>query len=113
MNLPLQSWSWDGRVRCFGLSDLPLRLLGTGLASPLGGGGGSGTRGSPLIAGSTVPASASSGAREAGLGLPVGTSVLEAGLDGSGALLLNTGGLVLLDLLLSLGLRVAVCELTC
>lgn len=89
-----------------GLSILPLRVLGGSLASPLSGGS---ARGTPVLAGGTVPASAGSGStREARLSLPVGTSALEASLDGSGALLVDTGGLVLLDLLLSLGLRVAV-----
>jgi hypothetical protein len=89
-----------------GLRFLPLRLLGS-LASPLAS---RSSRGSPVLVGSTVPASASSGTREAGLGLPVTTSVGEAGLDGSGALLLNARGLLLVDLLVGLGLRVAVCE---
>ena len=90
-----------------GLRFLPLRLLGTLASRPLA--SRSSTRGSPVLVGSTVPASASSGTREAGLGLPVSTSLGEAGLDGSGALVFNAGGLVLLDLLVSLGLRVAVC----
>jgi hypothetical protein len=95
---------------------LPGRLLrGIGGSTPLGGGtsGGGSGGGSPVLAGtgtgsSTVPASASGGA-EAGSGsLPVTTSLLEAGLNGGGALLVNAGELLLLDLVLSLSLGVAV-----
>jgi hypothetical protein len=95
-----------------GLSTLPLRLLG-GLSrsSPLGVGGGS----TPLLTGSAVPARSGSSARgtgeASGGGLPVGTSrVLEAGLDGSRALLVSAGELLLLNLVLGLSLGVTVCR---
>lgn len=93
-----------------GFSVLPLSLLSR-LVGPLGGGGGLSSRGGPLIT-STVPVAGSSsgGTGEARSGsVPVTTGLLEARLDGGGALLLNTRELLLLDLLLSLGLRVAVC----
>lgn len=85
---------------------LPLRVL-AGLGTPLGGG----TGGGPVLTGGagggtgTVPASSGGGGASGG-GVPVTGGGLEAGLDGGGALLL--GGLLLLDLLLSLGFRVAV-----
>lgn len=87
---------------------LPLGVLGA-VGSPLGGSAGS----TPLLAGSTstVPAgsaggTSSAGGGEAGSGsVPVTRGGLEARLDGGGALLL---GLLLLDLLLSLGFGVAV-----
>jgi hypothetical protein len=98
------------------ISFLPLALLGS-LGGPLlgargggpvlasaGGTGGGGT--------STVPASSGSGGTsEAGSGsIPVTTGGGETGLDSGGGLLLSTGDeLLLLDLLLGLGLRVAVC----
>ena len=92
---------------------LPLAVLGIGSA-PLGGRGGGGGV-APLI-GLTIPASSSTGlgtGEGGGSGLPVTTGGAdEAGVNGSRADLLGTGDLLLLDLLLSLGLRVAVCELS-
>lgn len=94
---------------------LPLGLLG-GLVGPLAGrlasagspvgglasGGGSG--GVPVARGSGSTGETSSGS------LPVTTSgLLEARLDGGRALLVDAGELLLLDLVLGLGLRVAVC----
>lgn len=111
-----RSWVVSGRCTRV-LRTLPLGLLAS-LVSPVagsltGGGGSSGGSGSPVttLAGSTVPvaASGSSSTSEAGGGsVPVTTGLLEAGLDGGGALLVNAGELLLLDLVLSLGLRVAV-----
>lgn len=95
-----------GLARRF-LSVLPLGLLGG-----LGAGGtplGSGASGGPVLSGGggggSIPVGGGRGTGEAGSGrLPV-TGLLEARVDGGGLLL---GGLLLLDLLLSLGLRVAV-----
>lgn len=75
--------------------------------------GGLGARGGPVLTG-TVPVATGGGGGtgEAGGGsLPVGTGLLDTGLDGGGALILNAGELLLLDLLLGLGLRVAVCSI--
>lgn len=88
------------------MSFLPLRVLGA-VGSPLGGGSGS----TPLLTSgtSTVPAGSTGGtsAREAGGGsVPVTGSGLEGGLDGRSLLL---DGLLVLDLLLILSFRVAVC----
>lgn len=101
------------------ISCLPARgLLGSGLSSPLARGGGGRGRGS---GGTSLPADRLSlsplatrgggGGREGngGSSLPVTNSSREAGIDSSRGLLLNTGELLLLNLLLSLGLRVAVC----
>lgn len=97
---------WLGDLRFSTI--LPLALLG-GTLGPLGV-----TRGSPVLASSTVPARASgSGSASVGTSktssgsIPVTGGSLEAGLDGSGGLGLS-GGLLLLSLVLSLGLRVAV-----
>lgn len=94
-----------------GWADLPLRLLRGSVVGPLGGGSarsGGGGSGTPLLAGGTVPASGGVGTGEASGGsLPV-TASLETRLDGDRALLINAGELLLLDLVLSLGLRVAV-----
>ena len=96
---------------------LPLGLLGGGVGSPLGGGsGGDGGRlagaGGPVLTGAVPVSGSGSGGRGAGEagggGVPVTAGLLEAGLDSGGALLLNAGELLLLDLLLGLGLRVAV-----
>lgn len=96
---------------------LPGRLLGGlgGSSTPLGGSTSSGGSGgsSPVLAGTstgsgTIPTSAGGGAEAGGGSLPVTTSLLEAGLDGGGALLVNAGELLLLDLVLSLSLGVAV-----
>ena len=96
------------------LVTLPRGLLGSlaggggsSGSSPLGGGG----SGTPLVTGSAVPAGTSGTSEASGGSLPVTTSTSEAGLDGSGALLLDAGGLLLLDLLLGLGLGVAVCDM--
>jgi hypothetical protein len=96
------------------LVTLPRGLLGSlaggggsSGSSPLGGGG----SGTPLVTGSAVPAGTGGTSEASGGSLPVTTSTSEAGLDGSGALLLNAGGLLLLDLLLGLGLGVAVCDM--
>jgi hypothetical protein len=79
-----------------------LRSLSTPLSSRGSGGipgGSSGRRLAPLTTG---------GGREAsGSGLPLASSG-EARLDGGSTLLLNTGSLLLLDLLLSLSLGVTV-----
>ena len=87
---------------------LPLALLGL-RSTPFAGrsrGFTSSNSTSPLI-GSTVPATLRS--REASRsGLPVATSREGTSLDGGRANLLGAGKLLLLDLLLSLGLRVAV-----
>ena len=98
-----------GSVRASLHNPLPLRLLG-GLVGPLGGSGGSSLGGSGPVLASAVPATAGGGSTSEarGGGVPVTSGLGEAGLDGSGALLLNTRELLLLDLLLSLGLRVAV-----
>lgn len=96
------------------LVTLPRGLLGSltggggGGSGPLGGGSGSGT---PLVTGSAVPAGTGGTGEASGGSLPVTTSSSsEAGLDGSRALLLGAGDLLLLDLLLGLGLGVAVCK---
>lgn len=97
---------------------LPLGLLG-GLSGPVGGLAGSGGGSSPVVSASGASGSAAGGTStipvtgrgtsEAGSGgVPVTTGLLEAGLDGGGTLLVNTGELLLLDLVLGLGLRVAV-----
>jgi hypothetical protein len=93
-------------------SCLPAGLLGSGV-SPLGGGGrGSGSASLPGGGLSLAPLGGGSGSREASRSsLPVTSTSGEAGLDGDRALLLNGGELLLLDLLLSLGLRVAVYNL--
>lgn len=90
-------------------SCLPAGLLGSGV-SPLGGGGrGSGSASLPGGGLSLAPLGGGSGSREASRSsLPVTSTSGEAGLDGDRALLLNGGELLLLDLLLGLGLRVAV-----
>ena len=97
----------------FGALVLPLAVLGIGSA-PLGSRG-SGGGVAPLI-GLTIPASIGTGlgtGKGGGSGLPVTRGgVDEAGLNSGSADLLGTGDLLLLDLLLSLGLRVAVCELS-
>ena len=101
----------DGSTRG-SLGPLPLSLL-SGLGGPLGGSGGSSLGGSGPVLTSTIPATASSrGTSEArGGGVPVAAGGLgKASLDGSGTLLLNARELLLLDLLLGLGLRVAVCN---
>jgi hypothetical protein len=90
------------------VSCLPAGLLGLG---PLGGGGGG--RGSARLPGGGLGLGpvASGGSREgsrSSSSLPVTSASGEAGLDGDRALLIDTGELLLLDLLLSLGLRVAV-----
>ena len=98
---------------------LPLRFLGgsgCGITSPVttGGGGtrGGGTGGTPLLT-SAVPVSGGLGASEArGSGVPVAAGgVDEAGLNGSRAILVGARELLLLNLVLSLGLRVTVCNL--
>lgn len=95
------------------LRALPLGVLG-GVGSPLGGS----TGGTPLLLGGTgaVPAGSASGAsgtrsagEAGGASVPVTGSGLEARLDGSRALLLG-GGLLLLSLVLGLSLGVAVCS---
>ena len=84
-------------------------LLRSGI-SPLGrGGGGSGGARLPGGGLSLAPLASSGGGEASGSSLPVSTTSGEAGLDGDRALLLNAGDLLLLDLLLGLGLRVAVC----
>lgn len=93
-------------------TDLPLSrsLLGS-LSTPLGGGGG-GTGGIPVALASLdgiAPLTAGGGTGETSRGgLPVTTGGSEAGLDGGNTLLLDTGELLLLDLVLGLGLGVAV-----
>lgn len=90
---------------------LPLALLG-GLGGPL-----LSARGGPVLSRGgtgTVPAGGGGGGgtSEAGSGsVPVtSTSGGEGGLDGNGSLLLSAGDeLLLLNLLLGLGLRIAVC----
>lgn len=94
-------------------SCLPAGLLGGGLGPLAGGGGGSSGTGLPASGLSLAPLSASGGGGGEGSSrgsLPVSASSGVAGLDGSRALLLNTGELLLLNLLLGLSLRVAVCE---
>lgn len=97
------------------MKDLPLGLLGS-IVGPVTGG----TGGGPVTAlggtssGTGVPVGSTLlGTSEAsGRGItPVATGrVLEARLDGGGALLVDTGELLLLDLVLGLGLGVAVCS---
>ena len=93
---------------------LPGRLLGSrgssSLITPLSALSGS----IPVLAGgggSLVPAGGTSGgtSKACRSGLPVTTRGSEAALDGLDTLLIDTRELLLLDLLLSLGLRVAVC----
>jgi len=88
------------------LPDLPAGLLRS-LSTPLGGRGSSGI---PAGSGSRrlAPLTTAGGGREAcGSRLPL-TSGGEARLNGGNTLLLDTGKLLLLNLLLSLGLRVTV-----
>lgn len=90
------------------VSCLPAGLLSLG---PLGRGGSG--RGSTRLPGGGLGLGpvARGGSREGSRGsssLPVTATSSEAGLDGGNTLLINTGELLLLDLLLSLGLRVAV-----
>jgi hypothetical protein len=91
---------------------LPLGLLG-GLVGPLA--GRLASRRSPVgvvaSGGGGVPvaSSARGTGKASGGSLPVATTrLLEAGLDGSRALLVGAGELLLLNLLLGLGLGVAV-----
>lgn len=95
---------------------LPLALLGIG-STPLSSRGStrstsSSTCGtSPLIGGLTVPVAGLSTSEARSSSLPVTTGgTSEAGLDGGGADLVSASGLLLLDLLLGLGLRVTVCR---
>lgn len=89
---------------------LPLGLLG-GLVGPLDSRLASG--GPVVTGGGTVPVTTNGGTGETGSGgVPVGTGLLEAALDGGGALLIDTGELLLLDLVLSLLLGVAVLRTT-
>lgn len=94
-------------------TDLPLGrgLLGS-LGTPLGRGGG-GTGGVPVavagLDGVTPLATGGGSTSETSRGgLPVTTGGSEAGLDGGNTLLLDAGELLLLDLVLGLGLGVAV-----
>lgn len=105
--LQLPSFVLSGCVKCR-FRFLPLRLLGT-VGSPLGGSGS--TRGGPVLTGSTVPTASGGGTAEGtrGGGLPVTTGVGETGLDSSLTGLVGASGLLLLDLLLGLLFRVAVC----
>lgn len=85
------------------------RVLGSSV-SPLSGGGRGSSAGLPVGGGlGLAPLAGSGGGEASGSSLPVTSTSLETGLDGNGALLLNTRELLLLDLLLGLGLRVAVC----
>lgn len=86
---------------------LPLASLLSRLSTPLSGTS-SGSSGGVPAGGSWVgaPLASSTGRRS----LPVGTSGEGAGLDGSRASLVGGDELLLLNLLLGLGLRVAVCE---
>ncbi len=89
-------------------------LLGS-LGTPLGGGGG-GTGGIPVaLAGRDGIAPLTTGgggtSETSRRSLPVTTGGSEAGLDGGNTLLLDTGELLLLDLVLGLGLGVAVCRM--
>jgi hypothetical protein len=95
--------------------NLPGGILGGLGSTPLSRRGRS-SRGSATTSGSSVPGTGlslapltttSSGEASRG-GIPVTTSSGVTGLDSDNAFLLNTGELVFLDLVLSLGLRVAV-----
>jgi len=94
-------------------ANLPLggSLLGS-LSTPLSSGG-SGTGGVPVAVASldgVTPLTTSGSTGETGSrgSLPVTTSGGEAGLNSGNTLLINTGELLLLELLLSLSLGVAV-----
>lgn len=86
---------------------LPLASLLSRLSTPLGGSSGSGSSGVPA-GGSGVRAPLASGTGRGSL--PVRTGGESASLDGGRANLVGGGELLLLNLLLGLGLRVAVCE---
>lgn len=85
---------------------LPLAGLLGRLSAPLGSSSGSS---SVPAGGSGVSAPLAGGTSRRRL--PVGTGGESAGLDGSGANLVGGGELLLLNLLLGLGLRVAVCKM--
>jgi hypothetical protein len=86
-----------------------LRGLGGPLAGRGGGSGGTSLPGGRLSLSPLASGSGGSGGEGSGGSLPVTSTSGEAGLDGNRALLLNTGELLLLNLLLSLSLGVAVC----
>ena len=88
---------------------LPLggRALLRGLGTPLGGSGSGGVPALSSGGGSVTPVGASSASKTGGGSFPV-TTRGKAGLDGGDACVLDSGKLLLLDLLLGLGLRVAV-----
>lgn len=88
---------------------LPLAVLGI-RSTPLSGRSSSSSV-SPLV-GLSVPATSLGGSEASRSGLPVGASSASegTGLDSGGANLLSTRQLLLLDLLFSLGLRIAVCD---
>lgn len=87
---------------------LPLASLLSRLSTPLGSTGSGSSSGVPA-GGSRVGAPLASGTSRRSL--PVSTGGEGAGLDGGRANLVGGGELLLLDLLLGLGLRVAVCEM--
>lgn len=91
-------------------SVLPLAVLGVSSSSTPFTGWGCGSSVCPLVS-LAVPAASLGSGEASGSSLPVSATGSEGtGLNGGGANLLNTGQLLLLDLLLGLSLRVAVCR---
>lgn len=91
-------------------SFLPLASLLSRLSTPLGSTSSGGGSSSGVPAGGSGVSAPLAASGTGGRGLPVSTGAESASLDSGRANLVGGGELLLLDLLLGLSLRVAVCE---